>query len=186
MAGSNLPPWKAHSPRHRERMRAWVNAELDAQEAAFHRRLVSEVANYTRLLGERLSHLDDGEKSRRKERGLAKTQEWLRELALQQAEQGNLEPLRKLHPGLARFINKPLLKRGEHFGKKLSDDPVALRCRLEEALAELPRVRAIWKKHYGKTNRQGGQLTAEEIVAARWGLDEEEVRKRRLSQGRYR
>jgi len=60
-------------------MRAWINAELDAQEAAFHRGLASEVTNYTRILSERLGHLDDSEKARRQERGLAKTQKWLEE-----------------------------------------------------------------------------------------------------------
>jgi hypothetical protein len=106
-------------------------------------------------------------------------------LALQQAEQGNLEPLRKQHPRLARFLNLPRLKRGEHFAKKPSTD--APHWRLKEALFELKRVRDLWKKHYdGKTNRPKGQLTAEEIVAERWGLDEDEVHKRRISRGRLK
>ena len=42
-----------------------------------------------------------------KHRGLAKERKWRKKWALQQAEQGNLEPLRKQCPRLARFINLP-------------------------------------------------------------------------------
>ena len=107
--------------------------------------------------------------------------------ALQEAEQGNLEPLRKQYPRLARFINLPKLsKPGEHFKKKPSTNYLAPHCRLEEALFELPRVRAFWKKRYGKTNRPAGQLTAEEIVAERWNLNLAEVNRKRISRKRLK
>jgi hypothetical protein len=165
---------------------AWVNAKLDKQEDAFHRKMANDAKSLLRLLDERSCRLDDHERERRKAAGLVKTQEWKLELARQQAEQGNLEPLRKLYPRDARFINLPRLKKpGEHFKKK-PPDHLAPHCRLEEALFELPRVRAFWKKHYGKTNRPKGQLTAEEIVAERWDLDVEEVRRRHISRERLK
>jgi hypothetical protein len=169
-------------------MRTLVNAKLDEAIAIEEREaaaVIRKVAHFESVRA-RLSPLDDDEKARRKERGLKKTQEWLEELALQQAGQGNLEPLRKQHPRLARFINLPRLKRGEHFKKKPPTGHLTPHCRLEEALFELPRVRAFWKEHYGKTNRPKGQLTAEEIVAERWGLDEEEVYRRRISRERLK
>ena len=187
MAGNNsLPQWIAHNPRDRERMRTWVNAKLDEAIAIEERKVAADIAKAGHLLSERLGRLNDDEKARRKDRGLAKAREWQEELALQQAEQGNLEPLRKQYPRLARFINLPRLKRGEHFKKKPPTDHLAPHCRLEEALFELPRVRAFWKKHYRKTNRPKGQLTAEEIVAERWDLDEEEVYRRRISRERLK
>jgi hypothetical protein len=180
-------PWIARNSRDRERMRTLVNAKLDEAIAIEERKFAADIAKVGHLLSERLGRLDNDEKARRKHRGLAKERKWREERALQQAEQGNLEPLRKQYPGLARFINLPKLsKPGEHFKKKPSTDHLAPRCRLEEALFELPRVRAFWKKHYGKTNTPKGQLTAEEIVAVRWDLNEEEVYKRRISRKRLK
>ena len=180
-------PWIARKlPRDRERMRTLVNAKLDEAIAIEERKFAADIAKVGHLLSERLGRLDNDEKARRKHRGLAKERKWREERALQQAEQGNLEPLRKQYPGLARFINRPRLKRGEHFKKKPPTDHLTPHDRLKEALFELPRVRAFWKKHYGKTNRPQGQLTAEEIVAERWGLAEEEIYKRRISRKRLK
>jgi hypothetical protein len=51
----------------------------------------------------------------------------------------------------------------------------------------LPHIRDIWKKHYdGKVNRPVGQITAADILAARWDLTADEIRKRRLSQQRLK
>jgi hypothetical protein len=178
-------PWIARNSRDRERMRTLVNAKLDEAIAIEERKVAADIAKVGHLLSERLGRLDNDEKARRKRRGLAKERKWREMWALQQAEQGNPEPLRKQYPRLARFINPPRLKRGEHF-KKPPTDHLAPHCRLKEALFELPRVRAFWKKHYGKTNRPEGQLTAEEIVAERWGLDEDEIYRRRISRKRLK
>jgi hypothetical protein len=178
-------PWLAHNPRVRERMRTFVNAELDEAIAIENRKFAARIAAHIAKASQS-EPLGDDEKARRKDRGLAKTREWQEELALQQAEQGNLEPLRKQYPRLARFINLPKLSGpGKHFKKKPPTHR-APHCRLEEALFELPRVRAFWKKHYGKTNRPKGQLTAEEIVAERWGLAEKEIYKQRISRKRLK
>lgn len=106
--------------------------------------------------------------------------EWLRllknpeDVALQFAEGGDVEPLRKMFPKHARFINLPKLKRGEHFKD-------ATEVWLQRALEDVPRIRDIWREYFGKTNRPRGELTAEEIAARRWHLSSDEVRKRRIS-----
>jgi hypothetical protein len=160
---------------------AWVSAQLDRQIDAFNRKL----ANDGRLSNDCLSQPNDNEKARRK-RGLAKTQEWKLELALRQAMQRNIEPLRKLvqkqNPGLARFINLPRLGRGEHFEKP----PHPARDRLENALAELQDARTFLRSYYKLTGRPKGQLTAEQILAERWNLTEYEIRKRLISRARLK
>jgi hypothetical protein len=98
----------------------------------------------------------------------------LEELAVQAAEERDLEPLRRQFPKHARYINLPKLKRGNHF-----KDPTEVW--LQRALEDVPRIRSIWKEHYGKTNRPQGELTAEEIAARRWNLTQDEIRKRRIS-----
>jgi hypothetical protein len=179
-------PWIARNSRDRERMRTLVNAKLDEAIAIENREFAADIAAHIAKASQS-EPLGDDEKARRKDRGLAKTREWQEELALQEAEQGNLEPLRKQYPGLAWFINLPRLsKPGKHFKKKPPTDRLTPHDRLKEALFELPRVRAFWKKHYGKTNRPQGQLTAEEIVAERWDLTEKEIYKQRISRKRLK
>jgi hypothetical protein len=167
-------------------MQTWVNAELDEVIAIEEREFAARIAAYIAKASQS-EPLGDDEKARRKDRGLAKTREWQKELAREQAEQGNLEPLRKQYPELVQFLNRPRRKRGQRFKKKPPTDHLrALHCRLEEALSELPLIRDFWKKHYGKTNRPAGQLTAEEIVAERWNLNLAEVNRKRISRKRLK
>jgi hypothetical protein len=100
-------------------------------------------------------------------------------LALQAAEQGDIRPLRKKYPHLAPFLHLPKLKRGEHF-----KEPAKIW--LRHAREDVQRIRAIWRKHFGKVNRPRGELTAEEIAAERWNLTPDEVRRGRLSRKRPR
>jgi hypothetical protein len=174
-SGNDRPAWIAQG-------QAWVSAKLDKQIDAFNRKLANE--GKRRLSwDERFNRLDDDEKGRRKDRGLAKTQEWKLELALRQAEQGNLEPLRKQYPRLARFINLPKLEgKGKHFEKP----PHPARDRLENALAELRDARVFLRSYYKKTGRPKGKLTAEQILAERWNLTDYEIRKRLISRARLK
>jgi hypothetical protein len=175
--GRGQPLWIAQT-------QAWICRELDKREDAAFRKLVNEAKTYTHVLNERLSHLDNDEKARRKKRGLAKTQQWLEEVALRQAEQGNFESLRKLYPKLARFINKPKLGRGE----RLEKPSHPAHDRLEQAIAELPRARELLKTFYKwkRAHHLKGQLTAEQVLATRWDLDAQEIRKRRISRARLK
>jgi len=166
---------------------AWVNAKLDKQEDAFHRKMANDAKSLLRLLDERSCRLDDHERERRKAAGLVKTQEWLEELAIRQAdEQGNIEPLRKQvqkqNPRLARFIKLPRRGRGKRFEKP----PHPASDRLDQAVAELRDARSFLQAFYKKTGRPRGRLTAEQILAERWDLTENEIRDRRISRSRLR
>jgi hypothetical protein len=168
--------------------RAWVNAKLDKQEDAFHRKMANDAKFLLRLLDERSCRLDDDERERRKAAGLVKTRKWLKELAIRQAdEQGNIEPLRKQmqkqDPDVARFIDLP---RGRGRGKRFEKPPHPASDRLDQAVAELRDARSFLQAFYKKTGRPRGQLTAEQILAERWDLTESEIRKRRISRSRLR
>jgi hypothetical protein len=94
------------------------------------------------------------------------------ERAIAEADCGNMRPLRKLYPQLERFLQPPKLKRGQHlkpFGGQW-DEEARVRC----ALADLPRIKAIWKAN-GFSYRRN---TAIEIAAERWKVSVNAVRKR--------
>ena len=103
--------------------------------------------------------------------------------ALRAAERGDVEPLRMRHPKIARFINLPPLERGKKWRavkkRRWPYPPRDRTDRVDLAAAEVAIVRAIWKKHYGRTNQpRGGQLTPADIVALRWDVAPEEVLER--------
>jgi hypothetical protein len=175
-----LPPWTGDP----KRMQDWTNAKLNEIDAAFDRELAAGAR--ARLKAHAPPDRTAKEERKRKltigKRALAKSREASETWALEEAETKNLEPLRKLHPQHARFINLPPLgNRGDHFKKAINHDPLAPHRRLEEAVFDLSRIRAIWREHYGRSNRPSGELTAEKIAAERWGLTEEDVRERRVS-----
>jgi hypothetical protein len=164
---------------------AWVNAKLDERIDAFNRKLANDAIALAAHTGDtkaskRLSPLSFGG-------FIAKELKWQLELALRQAMQGNIEPLRremqKEDPRLAQFINLPRLKgRGRHFEKP----PHPARDRLENALEELRDARFFLQSFYKKTGRPRGQLTAKQILAERWDLTENEIRKRCISHSRLK
>jgi hypothetical protein len=102
-------------------------------------------------------------------------------------EYADLEPLRKMFPNHAKYINpRKLTGRGKRPKRKTKDrlplgDPWHPRLRLAMAVEEAGLIRAIWREHYEHSKRPKGQLRATEIAAARWDLAEEEVIKKRLS-----
>jgi hypothetical protein len=89
------------------------------------------------------------------------------------AEHGNIKPLRKKYPHLARFLHLPKQPgRGKRFpkNKNVSADDL----KLTMAVWDVSRIRAIWKKHY-RRHRPKSYASPEEIAARRWGVDEERV-----------
>jgi hypothetical protein len=87
------------------------------------------------------------------------------------AEHGDIEPLRAALPHLAKFLQLPKLPPGETWSNLANEHvPVVLM-----AAHDVPRIRALWQLHYNKKNRRAGDVTAEEIAAARWGVDVEDV-----------
>ena len=76
----------------------------------------------------------------------------------------SIEPLRQAFPELARFLQLP--KRGDgKRGEQRGYNPV------KGAARDVKRIRALWRKHYGNKRRKRGDLSAEDIAAARWGLE---------------
>lgn len=108
--------------------------------------------------------------------------------ALGAAEHGDVEPLRFLFPDLARFINLPTRPDHSPWPKQKRwpypprDGEEGRKDRIELAAAETMIVRAIWKKHYVRSNQRkdfkASQWTPEEIVAKRWDVTPDEVRER--------
>jgi hypothetical protein len=91
---------------------------------------------------------------------------------LYKAEHGDLGPLKKKYPHLARYLRLPKRARGKRFQQ-------LPRVEALYAASDVIEIRALWQKAYGKRNRSmhKGEITAEEIAARRWDVDEDEVHK---------
>jgi hypothetical protein len=140
---STLPQWKCRNEHEAKAMTDWVNDQLDQIE------IVSE--RFSRY-GETVLSEDD---------------KYLIEQAIEQADKGDIEPLRRLFPHLARFMCRPPRERGKRFPKNTEDDPV------RRAAADVKLIRALWAKHYGKKNRPpNDRVTAVQIAADRWGVND--------------
>jgi hypothetical protein len=188
---SRLPPWIGGDAA----LKAWTIAELDKRDDAFDRQMAENTANFLRVLAMRTPEaanylrtvgLPTTPRSKAESRKRALTigrwaaAKWRKMREQRAAEEGDIETLRALHPKHAAFINpiKPKRKQpfDDHDWQGLSPED-----RLTEALHDLKRrIPALWKEAFGYRNRPNGSLTAEEIAAARWGLDEKDVRKRRV------
>lgn len=132
----------------------WVNLELDRN---FWRRLKK---------WNRLAHSPDNVKE---------VGDWFADLGpqVEQANRGNVEPLRKALPKYAKFIKPPKLGRGQRFPKIRDANLVTA------AVEDVKRIRALWKKHYKKQNRHAADgPSAEEIAADRWEVDIEALKER--------
>jgi len=171
-----LPPWTGDDAA----LKAWTIAKLDEDEDARFREFVKGAAA---LAGKLKREPAVRSKTESRKRGLtidrrvaAKHRERLEQRAV---ETGDIEALRKLHPKLAAFINpiKPKRKRplDDHDWQGLSPED-----RLTEAQHELRLIHALWKETFDRENRPSGTLTAEQVAAEHWGLDEKDVRKGRV------
>jgi hypothetical protein len=89
------------------------------------------------------------------------------------AEHGDIEPLRRLYPHYAEFLNLPKRANHSQWPKlpsrrfKLSDPKVALLF----AADDVRRIRAIWRHHYHRKNRRDPPF-AEDIAAERWNIED--------------
>ena len=83
-------------------------------------------------------------------------------------QQGNPAPMRELHPHLAEIINLPKKQRGQHMRSEAQTK--------EFVLDLVKRVKALWRKHYGRRKRgRDDGITANGIVASFMNIDEEQV-----------
>lgn len=129
-----LPDWTCGNVRDQQAMIRWVNAQLD--EAEF-----QELYN---ILSGNVRPFTPEEK-------LA--------YQIERAESGDLGPLRRKFPQIARFINFPMRKRRT----RRRYDPVG------GAAADVKRIRALWQQHYRKFKRaRTDPVTAEQLAADRW------------------
>jgi|SRR6516165_3909947 hypothetical protein len=187
----DLPPWTGNDAA----LKTWTIAELDKDFREFVEgakvlgailkreptvRIPAETEKYLRRVGLPTTPRSKAEKAEGRKRwltiGKRELREWLEQRAIAESD---IKALRKLHPKLEPFMPiKPKRKRpfGDHDWQGLSPEDC-----LTEALREKKEIRKIWKKKFRKTNRPRGTLTADEIVAKRWGLTKEDVRKRRIS-----
>jgi hypothetical protein len=157
-----LPPWTARNERERELMFEWVNRQLD--------RIADQdfIATQSKLaknfdVKKHFAWVDAGGPE------------------IEQADHGDIEPLRKKLPQYARFLRLPKRQRGQRFSKMKSLDPVA------EALADVKRIRRLWSEKFGKKNRHVDDgYTAEEIAARRWGIRFESIIRRMKNPPRKR
>jgi hypothetical protein len=152
-----LPPWKATNERERNWMTAWVIDQLDMQDAEDTVR--QEEVDATR---DYYAPLPDEEQQR------------LRfEEAVRRARRGDTGMLRRAYPEIAEFIQPPKRPQGRRRSYPRRD---FARYWARMIANDVRRVRALWKKRYdGKWKRRNLRPTAEEIVAERHGLDEEQV-----------
>jgi hypothetical protein len=143
---SELPRWECRKAGDEQKMTKWVNDEIDRIETVSNRFL-----NY----GESV---------------LASDECYVKTQAIEQADQGNIEPLRRLLPEYARFLCRPKQGRGKRFPKDEKND------RVGRAVDDVTLIRALWQQHYGRKNRpKNDPVTAEQIAADRWKVDVEAV-----------
>ncbi|MCK1570785.1 hypothetical protein [Bradyrhizobium sp. 174] len=94
------------------------------------------------------------------------------EKAIEAADAGDLSLLRKLHPELAKFLHRSTRKPGR---PPRPEDADAVR----EAAIDARVIRHLWQQSFGKLKRpQNDKVTAEQIAADRWGVDQQAVRNR--------
>jgi hypothetical protein len=163
---TKLPPWHAHNPRERRAMERWVNQALDRADDL-------EMDDFMQAHYAECATFDfDLKKMALPRVGYG----W----EIEEAERGNIEPLRKRLPHLAKFLCRPKLRRGKHFPKATVVELTIRRDgfdRVQEAVKDVRRIRALWKQCCGKKNRRADDgPSAEDIAAGRWkGVDVDDI-----------
>ncbi len=143
------------------RLEAWTNEKLDElnAEADWQEQLADERRDYSSY-------------------GLMSPKALL-DAALTSAHGGNLAPLRRLFPELAKFLHEPPRKRGQHRRTQTAAPVVAKRwvtqSSLAQAVADRRRIPQLWREHFGKTYRGKEQPTAAEIAARRNGVTDQQL-----------
>jgi len=90
--------------------------------------------------------------------------------AIDDAKHGNIQPLRRNYPHLAAYLHLPKRKRGQRFHRQPLIDFVQV------AANHVPRIYALWAKHYKKKKRSRDQMSAEDFAALLWNVEVNDVR----------
>jgi hypothetical protein len=142
---TKLPPWQARNPRERQQMVDWVNERLDELNEADFNEGCNNAQQFEAWLATGGREIDA-------------------------ADHGNIEPLRKRLPQIARFLTAPLPRKRK---KRQMLSPAAV------AALNVKRIRHLWKKHYKRKNRRKDDgPSAIEIAALRSEVSVGKVEKR--------
>ena len=143
---TDLPPWHARNERDRKEMKEWLFRELHQMRVEEAERAAQETEMSITLQLAIYSAIYGRDEAKR------------------------MQPLRAMYPPLALFLQPPKGRRGMYRRSR----PKA-KVQAELAAGDVHRIRAIWKKHYGRQNRGRDDISAEAIAAEFHGLSEDEV-----------
>jgi hypothetical protein len=101
--------------------------------------------------------------------------------AVASAEYGNLGPLRKLFPEIAKFIHRPPAAPRKRGPKNNIFRDFAL----HDARVDVRRIHELWQEHFGRSYRRESPR-ATEIAAARHNLTERQLLNERKNRHRQR
>ena len=150
------PSWVCHSEADIKRFEAWTNARLDEM---FEPRSDEHLIQLSLSDPKFAASVEAGAKRRR---------------VITAARARDTAALTRLADTeeLRRLAFSPHRRGREKGEPRPRDLPQLTRWCCEEALADVKRIRQIWKRHYGRQNRTI-EPTAIEIAARRWGIKDE-------------
>ena len=154
----HLPSWIACNGPDRQKMIDWLNFGLNS-------------SRYDPIIEQLLADQESWTPEKDEE-----FLEWVTSdgFAIRAAEDGDIEPLRKKYPHLARYLQLPKRSgKGDRFPRPRPMSDYQERTLL--AASDVGRIRRFWKEAYGKKNRPHGQIGAEEIAANRWNVSVDDV-----------
>ena len=154
-----LPPPVSRGDRDKARMARWLNTELDT--------ILERIVNETKWTP----------------REAWKWFHWRGRAGPEKvaARHGNIEPLRKTFPLLARWLHLEPRGKGDRFPRDKWDDAMSKNYnrKLTAAVWDAGRIRKIWKIYY--ETKPKGYSSPEEIAAHRWEVKVNDVHQWKLS-----
>jgi hypothetical protein len=170
----SLPSWQPVNEAGRQYLRDWTNRQLDAEPSLFAQWAEQWVQPQPQLPGDGVP--PSGVPPSIDLVSTEAASAFFHELALVEAEWGNVEPLRLLHPEIAELIQPPRRARGRPHRWDVDLVRLMERLRLREAIDDVYRIRGIWKRRLGKWKRADSDaVTAVAIAADRHGLNQKDV-----------
>ena len=136
--------WWSHNEADADKMVAWVNEHLTVRKAERMNEMIAEVGDQWKL---------------DPETGLATITYYKLEDMFDEAETGNMEPLRKAYPKLAKYLNPRQRGKGDY--------PRPPNLKAERAAEDVHFIRELWRREFGKWKRaRNNPPFAEDIAAA--------------------
>jgi hypothetical protein len=106
--------------------------------------------------------------------------------AIERAERGDIEPLRKLCPEIAEYIHLPKRGRGKRYSLV---DPIAIlnseHNPIRMAALDAKRIGALWERFYSKRRRGRYEKSAEWFAAQLWtGIEDQDDKPVEITEGK--